>query len=389
MIRQLLFGALILMSMKGYGQFDQIIHFRYYQTPLREILRDFSEQYKVQFSYGNSYVPLDKHLTVAIEEKGLQDALNKLFTPLQIDYIIMGQHIVLRGNSANTENSPAFAMVASKDSSTVVASDQVVTMSSRNKPTSDSLSLRGTYPEALKSYGIDLASVHSLISFPGRIKRPAFVVSPEYQAQRSMLMPYSLGMVTALTRYQFHFAARENADQTYQTKNNYQVGLEAQWVIIRRWSLGLQLWYSRKNFWLNYNRILFDLNDPVAIPRETHLDLAYFEVPIVIHYNWLSTRHWTLSTHLGTMAGWVLSNHETTHFFNNTVAATDFFRGATNRFTWGGTAGIRATYHIREQWRVHVESSLVQYQNKVNEQTMQRATQSWGVGIGLSTYLID
>lgn len=379
MVRLLLVGILLSGSTLCQAQFNEIVNLRYHRTAFHKILQELSERHDVQFSYGNTSIPLHEEVTISIEEKTLKEALSRLFAHLNIDHMIVDTQVVLRGEPVAKNNFPPTAVARSDSSS----SANLVTENNSVVPNAFP---RNTSPKVLRSYGID--TMFAARSIPLEEREPLFlVISSPYVSYQSSLFPSAIGVVVSLQNYQFHFAPRENPDQQFHTDINYQIGIDAQWHLVHRWSLGIQVLCSRKNFWLDYNRVLFDLNDPVAIPRETHLDLSYLDIPIVIRYDWLRTRRFTLSTYAGVTLGQILSNREHTHFFNGTIETTEFFRAATGSFLWGGTVGLRAAYQISQRWQLHVEPVFLQYGNEVNDQVMQSATQSFGVRLGLSSLL--
>ena len=383
MIRHLFFGMLIFGSTVCQAQFAEIISVRYQQTPLRQVLHELSQQHDIRFSYGNSYVPLDEEVTISVEKKTLKEVLIHLFAHLKIDYITVENHVVLRSEPVETEDNSLSNAVASNDSILItnLSSTAINSHVVQETPHYD------THFKMMSRYGIDTTSLARSLAPPNVIGQFPHRASLSPIQPRSRLLPYALGLVVAVQDYRFHFAAEENQNQQFQANINYSTGLDAQWYLTHRLSLEAQLLYSRKNFWLDYNHILFDLNDPVAIPGETHTDLTYLDIPVMIRYDWLRTPRFVLSTHVGVMIGRILRNHETTHFLNDTKKTSEFFSTETNRFLWGGTAGIRAAYQASPRWQLHVEPTFLQYQNKVNDQIMRRPIQSLGINVGLSSYL--
>jgi hypothetical protein len=70
------------------------ITFSFADTPLEQVLKEFSNQANTHFTYGNN-VDLKQKITHDFSEISLKDALNKVFEPFQIKWELIGDQIAL------------------------------------------------------------------------------------------------------------------------------------------------------------------------------------------------------------------------------------------------------------------------------------------------------
>jgi hypothetical protein len=75
---------------------DQQVSFNYQQKPLKYILKKIKRNHRLRFSYSNSLLPLNKRVTLKVKKLPLKQALNQLFFPLDINYMVIGNQIVLK-----------------------------------------------------------------------------------------------------------------------------------------------------------------------------------------------------------------------------------------------------------------------------------------------------
>lgn len=75
---------------------DQQVSFNYQNKPLKFVLKKIKRNHRLRFSYSNSLLPLDKRVTLKVRKVPLKQALNELFSPLSIGYMVIGNQIVLK-----------------------------------------------------------------------------------------------------------------------------------------------------------------------------------------------------------------------------------------------------------------------------------------------------
>ena len=75
---------------------NRTVTFKYKNQRLGYILSDISRKYSIPFSYSSNFIPVAKRMTISERNISLQEGLNKLFTPTQIIYAVIGNSIALR-----------------------------------------------------------------------------------------------------------------------------------------------------------------------------------------------------------------------------------------------------------------------------------------------------
>lgn len=71
----------------------------YQNESLARVLAGIKSRYGVSFSYANNWIPLDKKVSMVVQDKPLSQVLDELFIKLDISYTLVGQQIVLRKGS--------------------------------------------------------------------------------------------------------------------------------------------------------------------------------------------------------------------------------------------------------------------------------------------------
>ena len=72
------------------------VSINYQNVRLATVLAGIKTKYGVRFSYANNLIPLDKKVTISVQDKALGQALNELFKPIGINYTLLGGQIVLK-----------------------------------------------------------------------------------------------------------------------------------------------------------------------------------------------------------------------------------------------------------------------------------------------------
>ena len=93
---RLLFFFIPLIGTAQTVDLNQPITFRCEDERLGNILTSFNRQYAIPFAYSRDFIPVDKKITITIQNLPLREALNKLFAPTKIIYALIGNVIVLR-----------------------------------------------------------------------------------------------------------------------------------------------------------------------------------------------------------------------------------------------------------------------------------------------------
>lgn len=90
---------LLIWTDQGKGQaLSQTVSFNYQNKPLGYVLKKIKKRQHLRFSYSNSLLPLKKRISLKVKKVPLKQALDQLFLPLNINYIMIGNQIVLKKN---------------------------------------------------------------------------------------------------------------------------------------------------------------------------------------------------------------------------------------------------------------------------------------------------
>jgi hypothetical protein len=75
---------------------ERRINVSYYKRTLEFILGDLQNQFGLSFSYTNNQLPLQKEITIKAKEETLASFLERLLKPLEVDFIPLGNKMVLK-----------------------------------------------------------------------------------------------------------------------------------------------------------------------------------------------------------------------------------------------------------------------------------------------------
>ncbi|MBK9014235.1 MAG: STN domain-containing protein [Saprospiraceae bacterium] len=91
------------------GILSKRVAFEYTNIRLKEALADLTERYQIPFSYSTEQVNVRQRITAKVVDAPLSTALDKLFENVNVGYMLVGNHIVLK-------NDPGKAIGRSKGS---------------------------------------------------------------------------------------------------------------------------------------------------------------------------------------------------------------------------------------------------------------------------------
>jgi hypothetical protein len=93
------FIGILLLQLNSFAQpnlLEKKLTVNYKQASLNAVLNDLQNRYQLQFSYTNSDIPLDKKVNLKATNQPATLVLDKIFKPLQINYVPMGNKVVLK-----------------------------------------------------------------------------------------------------------------------------------------------------------------------------------------------------------------------------------------------------------------------------------------------------
>jgi len=114
------FSFFVLLIFSSFGLFSQIkdngkkIKLKVKNQPLSVVLKAISDQSGVPISYSNQQLPLDKKITVRINNESLEDALNEVLKPLALQYVFVENQIIVKPVPKTNEGTPTLIKEVSK-----------------------------------------------------------------------------------------------------------------------------------------------------------------------------------------------------------------------------------------------------------------------------------
>jgi hypothetical protein len=78
------------------------VSLQYKEARLERVIKDIHKNYRVNFSYVNNLIPLDKKVSISITNQPLRTALDEIFKDSEVDYQVVGNQIVLKQSTKKT-----------------------------------------------------------------------------------------------------------------------------------------------------------------------------------------------------------------------------------------------------------------------------------------------
>lgn len=75
------------------------IQAQYTGIPLQDVLQDLHKRYGLRFAYSPKYIPLNQLVTLSVQQASVHETLTRLFNPLPVRFVYVGDQIVLKYSS--------------------------------------------------------------------------------------------------------------------------------------------------------------------------------------------------------------------------------------------------------------------------------------------------
>ncbi|NJN25304.1 MAG: PorT family protein [Cyclobacteriaceae bacterium] len=275
---------------------QQKVTIKFEEAQLEEVLDYIGKTYCIDFSYGNVQVPLTQKVNYQVVEQHLDIVLKELFSGLHIEFKVIENHVVLRKvDESEHQFSPTVTTLIS--STSIDVNDTLTSSSLRSKHSGGIQD--ATFPcFSRKGLMEHLGNQHEA-SLP--FEKIKTIPSENGYTSKNVGGKVSIlfGPNFSFNRYQFSFKTPENGDQTYTTDINYSIGLSVLFESVSPYSFQLIPVYTTRNFSYMYHYRIFDINDPTPIPKETCLDLAYLDIPVLVNLNMVKKKHSNCHAQLG------------------------------------------------------------------------------------------
>lgn len=100
----LLLGCIVITSSAQSVDLKQRVSVDFENVRLEDAIKDISEEYKVLFSYSKYYIPVDERVSLQVIRKPLSYTLDRLFENVNVEYICIGDQIVLKKGKKKEED---------------------------------------------------------------------------------------------------------------------------------------------------------------------------------------------------------------------------------------------------------------------------------------------
>ncbi|MGB4774350.1 MAG: TonB-dependent receptor, partial [Daejeonella sp.] len=91
---------------------DRQASVNYNQVKLEDVLIDLQKRYDLKFTYANDQLFLERKVSLFAENQTISEILNKLFTPLQIEYHLINNNIILKPIKAISVKKPKTSSIS-------------------------------------------------------------------------------------------------------------------------------------------------------------------------------------------------------------------------------------------------------------------------------------
>jgi TonB-linked SusC/RagA family outer membrane protein len=107
---------------KAYGQsvLDEVISISAEEKKIKQVLLEIEKSVKIKFTYNPQSIAIEQKISVDYQNEKLSDILKGIFEPLNVEYQLSGDYIILKKHNATSEV---------EEESSVSAADAVATMS--------------------------------------------------------------------------------------------------------------------------------------------------------------------------------------------------------------------------------------------------------------------
>jgi hypothetical protein len=190
----------------------------------------------------------------------------------------------------------------------------------------------------------------------------------------------SLGITASPDIYIYDFKVDSSYNLSYQYKYNYSAGLTAVYYPIKFISLRVAFLYSTKGYTVNYNYSASNPNP--AFPKKRTFDVAYFDVPIILHFNLIHKDHIQLFLSAGVVPGILVSKAAEMVYRDSTSTANDNLNKNFNSLLAGTAYSIGFKYNLSPRIGLGLEPYFRYYLNRIDK-TMGKNPISFGAKFAL------
>lgn len=315
-----------------YGQdLDHKVDLEFNEVPLEQVLQELSEEYKIRFSYGGHPAALLQRISIQAQDVALGQVLNRILKEAGLTYKVIGGNIVLRALEQK-DHVPDKTSDDKQEEVEVPAALKTDGLPQDGLPLENLPRLDRVAPPAPSDPDPPVWEIRKV-----RL-RTARLPTEKEQPSALMVAPvFSLGI------------ARMNLQSAYASNQqlasglSYSLGGAGVWELSNKLIFEIQFLYRRKGFTVHYG--LQTLGDPIGIPVETEVEMAYFEVPLELNLSLVRQKPFILYGVGGLFGSYLMEKKEMTlmddgRLFNTTAMHTQSLA----EFLWGMHGGVSLSY---------------------------------------------
>lgn len=361
-------------SVCAQNQNDQIT-IAYSDKPLGEILKEITGKYGVNFLYSNELSILKQRVSINAKDVSLEAFLTELFDKAGADFKMIDGHVAIneRPNSQPINN---------HERQSNQRPEKKGQLSLKPQPIKDQVNEEKPSPrtELINQSESDQQPVEVMGSTENSINKGKSKdeangtldsdkknnVDNEPLARNTLNGNSFIGVILRGDSYSFTRPTFEGSKGSFTQHTNYSLGISLNHVLSDKWTVEIQTLLSRRNFQLNYNFQVVDLEDPLVVDY-TSFDLLYISVPINVSREVLNKDKLSLSIIAGLSPEFLVRQDVRTYLKSGTENSAPNSLGSVRPFTFAVQAGLRAEFQINEKFNLAVSPSFQKYLTKFND----------------------
>lgn len=377
MIKNILISLIIALTSASVCAQNQNEHITisYSDKPLGEILIEITGKYGVNFLYSNELSVLKRRVSINANDVSIDALLKELFDKAGADFKIIDGHVAIseRMNSQTLKGS---------EQQMNQRTEKTQQSNLKSKPIADQLDgeKRSASMETIRKPESDVPSViineskENLLQEDKSETKNTEASDPDKKSNtssesvsRKILNGNSfIGLILRGDSYHFTQPIFEGSKSSFTQDANYSIGISLNHILTDKWSVEIQALLSRRNFRLNYNFSVVDLDDPFVIDN-TSFDLLYIGVPVNVRREVLTKDQFSLSLIGGLSPEFLVRQDVQTFLKNGLETSTPDSFGSVRPFTFAAQVGLNAEYQINGKFNLVVSPSYRKYLTKFND----------------------
>jgi hypothetical protein len=370
-------SLLILCLSKSFGQikWNQRITIKENNISIERLLVKIQSEHDVYFAFGLDNYFSTVRLSIDVTNETLLQIVNRICQQGNLVYKVIGSTILFSHEKREPDKPEQAQPLASKQEEEASPKD-----TGGNVPIEMEMAkaLPDEHPQPLlQSDAVD------------KLTRTSEAVAPVISTGTSRKKNIALFLNYSLDYNRFSFITPSVSHQRFTSGNNNTTAtLGTVITLSRRWHVSLGAGISNKDFRLNYNYLILDVNDPFPVPDQTHVSLRYFEAYLKMWYSFYSSPKFTCSLVTGVGSSFLTKENETTTYVNKTPAATHFFIDSNRSRLGAASMSIMAQRSILPRWRIYLEPQYQYFFHNVNSKAMEAPLHTLKLNAGIHFDLV-